>query len=391
MRILRYTATAIITCMLATSGIQAQSDVLQDIVVYLDSTAGVYCSNLNYNEFFSESYVVARIHAGTSGNAEDIKITEYETTLSGNSDKYSIKTAEKLLLESCRNIINSNIWKEGENRCRIVWKSRYLHGGKNPKTKNRLKELIDECITNESKKKIYGVDGSAYIYAKADNNGIIQETRYIGNIYWGTDEIALQSEKSSDLKINYYSNGGKNLSLVPGRYQFRKEQNKFHKRNSLFKESAELIGDRLIGKKLCDFINCPAGEAEACIEIHIDTRDIEIDHSAPVFPGGIKELKKVLLAEICSNKVIERNNVAGSVVIEFFVKKSGKAKVYDVRPNITKESHSGWDSENKVVKAICDEVTDAIKKMPRWTPEMYDGKPRETYCVVRLKLKGEEE
>ena len=71
------------------------------------------------------------------------------------------------------------------------------------------------------------------------------------------------------------------------------------------------------------------------------------------------------------------------------VKKNGKAKVYDVRPNITKESHSGWDSENKVVKTICDEVTDAIKKMPRWTPELYDGKPRETYCVVRLKLKGE--
>ena len=85
-----------------------------------------------------------------------------------------------------------------------------------------------------------------------------------------------------------------------------------------------------------------------------------------------------------------KKNAAGCGSIrKRVVKKNGKAKLYDVRPNITKESHSGWDSENKVVKAICDEVTDAIKKMPRWTPELYDGKPRETYCVVRLKLKGE--
>lgn len=389
MRILRHITTAITACMLATTGIQAQSNVLQDIVVYLDSTAGVYCSNLNYNDFFSESYVTVKFLADKDGKAGKIEMTDFETTLSGNSDKYSIKTAEKLMLESCRSIVNSKTWEEGENRCRIVWKPRYLHDENNLNTKSKLKELIDECVTYDTKKRIFGVDGSAYIYAKADKNGIIQETRYIGNIYWETNEVTQQSEKSKDIKINYYSNGGKNLSLVPGKFQFRKEQNKFFKRNILFKENAELIGDRLNGKKLYEFINCQAGETEACIEIYIDTRDIEIDHSAPAFPGGINELKKVLLAEIWSNKVIKRNNVTGSVLIEFFVKKNGKAKIYDVRPSITKESHSGWDSENKVVKAICDEVTDAIKKMPRWTPELYDGKPRETYCVVRLKLKGE--
>ena len=100
MRILRHITTAITACMLATTGIQAQSNVLQDIVVYLDSTAGVYCSNLNYNDFFSESYVTVKFLADKDGKAGKIEMTDFETTLSGNSDKYSIKTAEKLMLES---------------------------------------------------------------------------------------------------------------------------------------------------------------------------------------------------------------------------------------------------------------------------------------------------
>lgn len=390
MRISRHITTAITACMLATTGIQAQSNVLQDIVVYLDSTAGVYCSNLNYNDFFSESYVTVKFLADKDGKAGKIEMADFETTLSGNSDKYSIKTAEKLMLESCRSIVKSKTWEEGENRCRIVWKPRYLHDENNLKTKSKLKELIDECVTYDTKKRIFGVDGSAYIYAKADNNGIIQETRYIGNIYWGTNEIPLQNKKAKDIKISYYSNGGKKLSLVPGKYQLRKEESKFRKRGHIIKECAELISDRLMGKKLYDFIACDATETEACIEINIDASDIEIEHEAPAFHGGLDELRDVLLAEIGSNKIIKRNNVRGSVVIEFFVKRSGKAKVYDVRPNITKESDKGWDSHRKVKKAICDEVTDAFKKMPRWIPEIYDGKPRETYCVVRLNLKGEE-
>lgn len=85
----------------------------------------------------------------------------------------------------------------------------------------------------------------------------------------------------------------------------------------------------------------------------------------PQYPGGDKERKKFLERNLRFPTAAQSANISGIVQIQFVVERDG--------------SISGV----KVLKSLgfgCDEAAmEVVKKMPRWTPGMQNGKPVRVY------------
>ena len=100
--------TALIVCLPFLGSAHAQEQTLHTIDAFLDSTPGISGNSINFNDFFSYSYITAKAHADEKGEIEKIKISRCKTTPSGSIDRTSAETARKLLIESSKSIIKSH-------------------------------------------------------------------------------------------------------------------------------------------------------------------------------------------------------------------------------------------------------------------------------------------
>ncbi|MBR6691209.1 MAG: hypothetical protein IKL75_01035 [Bacteroidaceae bacterium] len=82
--------TALVVCAMAVGAMQAQESASNEktriIEAFLDSTPAIYGSNLNFNDFFSDSYVTAKVYADDDSIVTKIKIKKCWTLPSSNSD-----------------------------------------------------------------------------------------------------------------------------------------------------------------------------------------------------------------------------------------------------------------------------------------------------------------
>jgi protein TonB len=79
----------------------------------------------------------------------------------------------------------------------------------------------------------------------------------------------------------------------------------------------------------------------------------------PEFKGGEEELFKYLGKELKYPKVARRNEVEGTVKVNFVVNKDGSVSDIKIVQSVSKE--------------LDDEAIRVIKKMPKWTPGKQDG------------------
>ncbi len=84
-------------------------------------------------------------------------------------------------------------------------------------------------------------------------------------------------------------------------------------------------------------------------------------HKMPEFKGGHDELTRYLSTSIRYPTAAMRDNVEGRVIVTFVVSETGKISNVSVQKSLSYE---------------CDaEAVRVVKKMPKWTPGMIDGKP----------------
>lgn len=354
------------------------------IEVNLDSIPGILSNNLNFNDFFAESYITAKVTADRNGNAEKIRIGRCRTTLSGNSNSNSLKTARKLLLESSRTIIKNTVWNEGKNRCRIIWKPRHSQSKrKTDKINNGLKALADGCITEDEKKRIRGTDGSVFLLARTDTTGIICDIDHIGNIYWKSDNAKNENADIKGLSITFFSNSSSSAQMRNA-YQSYEEKEQ-HATDKIYNNCAKAAEKRLLGKSLSEF-TAKQGDKRACIEINIDATGIEIEENGPVFCGGTGKLRRILEENLKSSKILRKSNATGAIMVKFIVKKNGKCKILGIQSRIPENCSTGSESKEKLSKEIYDNISKTMKRLPDWTPGTRDGKATDTVCKLKIKI-----
>lgn len=87
---------------------------------------------------------------------------------------------------------------------------------------------------------------------------------------------------------------------------------------------------------------------------------VQVEQSAE-FPGGNSAMQQYLVKNIHYTKKARKNNIEGTVYVNFIVEKDGSI------------------SNARVIKGLdggLDKVAlKAVKKMPRWNPGMENGKP----------------
>lgn len=94
---------------------------------------------------------------------------------------------------------------------------------------------------------------------------------------------------------------------------------------------------------------------------HNEKEALPVAEQMPEFPGGMPALLEYLKTEIRYPKKCREAGVEGWAIITFVVKKNGKAKSFEVARS----------SGNKLLDK---EAMRVIKKMPKWTPGMHEGK-----------------
>ncbi len=388
--------TALIVCAMAIGTTQAQKSGSKDkthiIEAFLDNTPAIYGCNLNFNDFFSDSYVTAKVYADDDSIVTKIRIKKCRTLPSGNSDPYSYETAIKLLKESCKSIISSYRWSPGENECRVIWRSRHDRMIEGREKDRELMSFVSGLITDKTKRKLYRDDGSAFIRLQLDSTGRILEAEHIGNIFWGTGNAGWTSS-TDDVAVSTvsgYENGDKHYTMKfkpksqPARYMDKWEL-RMHHADKLLRKNARQIARELNGRQ---FSGLAGKGGEICIEIHVDTSDIEIEEIDPAYPGGAKALKEFYIENFKYGRKLRRNRIKGNVNIGLLIKKNGKAKLQYVEMHEPTFSYEGRDSWDDISGEISSEIKRITKKLPRWTPGKHDGKKIEKNCSFRIRLDG---
>ncbi|MBR5813004.1 MAG: hypothetical protein IKY37_00980 [Bacteroidaceae bacterium] len=382
---------ALAICMLTAGSMDAQSgrapkETLH-IEEFLDCTTGIYCSNLNLNDFFSEAKVVADVEADESGNAQKIKISKCKATPSCNSDHYSYETAKRLLAAISKSIISNRKWQQGKNRCEITWKPRHNTAIANEPVAEELTAFVSMLIADETKKRMHKHDGSTFLSLSLDADGRIVRANHIGNIFWDSEGAGMITGvhvtvlEDSDNDLHRTSMLFMPKSQPPSLMSATELE--LYKTNKLLSKNAKQIANRLKGVQFKEL----AGQAkEICIEIRIDTSDIEVEESNPGYPGGSKAVKEYYTNNFRYNRILRRNRIEGSVSLSLLIKKNGKAVLEYIELREQAFRYEGKDWWNKVEKEITHEINRLTRKMPRWTPATYDGKNVRKRCSFRLRL-----
>ena len=367
--------TAMVVCAMAIGAIPAQESASNDktriIEAFLDSTPAIYGSNLNFNDFFSDSYVTAKVYADDDSIVTKIKIKKCWTLPSGNSDQYSLKTAEKLLKESSKGVIRSHKWKPGKSECGIIRKPRHNHIIEKREADAGLISFITGLITDETKIMLYKYDCSTFISLRVDSTGTILDTGHVGNIFWGTK-----------------GNGSMQHSMIfKPRFQAPRYMSEW--KQGLYKADKQLgnnvqqIAGELNGRQ---FSGLAGGEKDICIEINIDTSGIEIEESDPAYPGGTTALKEYYTENFRYNKVLRRNKIKGIVNVNLLIGKDGKAKLMHIEKHEPTFAFEGMEPWYRIEKHVWDEIKRITKEMPRWNPGKYNGKEIDTECSFRIRI-----
>lgn len=379
--------TAIIICLLTICDIRAQdvkpSTDKHMIEMFLDNTPGIYGS-LDFNDFFSDSYVTAKVYADEDSAVTRIKIGESGTVLSGNCDSNSLKCAEKLLKESCRSIIKERKWKPGKSECVIVWKPRHNHKIEKKPADGELMSFIEGLVTDETRKELHNYNCSAFIRLKTDSAGRILDAGHIGNIFWSSRERSENITGLSAGMISGYKSSG-SIMFIPERYMNGWEYGLCNA-DKLLKKSSKEITRRLAGKQ---FDGLTGVKREICIEICIDAPDIGIEESDPIYPGGVEALKEFYTENLRHNRMLRKSRITGLVNVNLLIKKNGKAKLLDIEAHelmFTWKDNKPW---YKIEKKIKKEIKRITGKMPRWTPGRCDNENVETKCSFGLRLDGD--
>ena len=343
----------------------------------LGNTKGIYSDGLDFNEFFTGATITAKVKANKEGEATRINITKCRPSTYGNSDEKSLTTAKKLLKESCKNIIAGEKWNCGKNSCRIIYKAGKPQSVEKPKISKEIQSIINAHITDEKKREIYGINGSAFINVKIDHEGKIYDTEYFGCIIWDTRWQTARRSDINSLHIAVRSNSITSIRLRPD--YSSTEYKTVENARKLLKETAKSIGKELENKYL------PTASKESiCIEVNINGYDVDIEQSEPEYPDGYKALKNIYVEELKNDRSISRNNIKGHIDIYLKIKKNGKAIFYSANPEIS--STNGKNSESKIIKEIINCLKKTTKKMPHWTPATFDGKEIEKIARLRIEL-----
>lgn len=358
------------------------------IEAFLDETPAIYSREIDLNDFFSHSHVMADVHADEDGVVQRIRIRKCRTTQSGSCDLTSLATAKELLKANSRSVIMGKRWEPGKSSCRIDWHPRHNHKRDKKPANEELDSFIAAHITDETKRMLHKHESSAFIRMEIDSVGRILSGTHIGNIFWRTNEDGEISEVSTDM----YSGDNAHSYMVftprqqPIRYMNEAELDKY-KANKLLKKNAKQIARGLVGRQFASMAGNPG---EICIEICVYTNDIEIEESTPYFPGGAKAVKEYYTNNFRYNRILRRNNIKGSVKVELMIKKNGKAKLLEVYLQDQRFSFKGVNSWTKIGNEIYDEIDRITKEMPRWTPGRYDGKDVKMKCSFRIRLDSTE-
>ena len=358
------------------------------IEAFLDETPAIYSREIDLNDFFSHSHVMADVHADEDGVVQRIRIRKCRTTLSGSCDLTSLETAKELLKANSRSIIMGKRWEPGKSSCRIDWHPRHNHQKEKKPADEELESFIAAHITNETKQMLHKHESSAFIRMEIDSVGRILSGTHIGNIFWRTNEDGEISEVSTDM----YSGDNAHSYMVftprqqPIRYMNEAELGKY-KANKQLKKNAKQIARGLVGRQFASMAGNPG---EICIEICVYTNDIEIEESTPYFPGGAKAVKEYYTNNFRYNRILRRNNIKGSVKVELMIKKNGKAKLHNIDIERQRFSFKGVDSWTRIGNKIYDEIDRITKEMPRWTPGRYDGKDIRMKCSFSIRLDSTE-
>ena len=344
----------------------------------LGNTKGIYSDGLDFNEFFTGATITAKVKANKEGEATRINITKCRLSTLGNCDEKSFNSAKKLLKESCKNIIAGKKWNSGKNSCRIIYKAGKTQKAEKPKITKEIQSIINAHITEEKRREIYGINGSAYINAKIDHEGKIYNTEYIGCIIWDT---RYQTARRSDINSLHIAVGSSSITSIRLRPDYSSTEYKsVENARRLLKNTAKSIGKELESR---DFPT--ASNENICIEVNINGYDLDIEQSEPEYPDGYKALKNIYIEELKNDRTISRNNTKGEIEIYLKIKKSGRAIFYSANPEIS--STNGKNSESKIIKEIIDCLKKTTKKMTRWTPATFDGKEIEKIARLRIELK----
>mgnify|MGYP003302971189 CR=1 FL=1 len=361
--------TALVVCAMAIGAMQAQESASNEkthiIEAFLDNTPAIYGSNLNFNDFFSDSYVTAKVYADDDSIVTKIKIKKCWTLPSGNSDRYSLKTAKKLLKESSKGVIRSLKWKPGKSECGIIWKPRHNHIIEKREADAGLISFITGLITDETKIMLYRYDCSTFISLRVDSTGTVLDTDHVGNIFWGTKGNG-STQHSMMFKPRFQA----------PRYMSEWEQG-LYKANKQLGNNVQQIAGELNGRQ---FSGLAGGKKDICIEINIDTSDIEIEESDPAYPGGTTALKEYYTENFRYNKVLRRNKIKGIVNVNLLIGKDGKAKLMHIEMHEPTFAFEGMEPWYRIEKYVWDEIKRITKEMPRWNPGKYNGKEIDTEC-----------
>ena len=343
----------------------------------LGNTKGIYSDGLDFNEFFTGATITAKVKTNKEGEATRITITKCRLSTLGNSDDKSFNSAKKLLKESSKNIIAEEKWNCGKNSCRIIYKAGKTQKAEKPKISKEIQSIINTHITDEKRREIYGINGSAFINAKTDHEGKIYDTEYIGCIIWDTRWQTARRNNINSLHIAVRSSSITSIRLRPD--YSSTEYKTVENARKLLKNTAKSIGNELESKYFPT-----ASKENICIEVNINGYDVDIEQSEPEYPDGYKALKNIYVEELKNDRTVSRNNIKGHIDIYLKIKKSGKAIFYSANTEIS--STNGKNSESKIIKEIIDCLKKTTKKMLHWTPATFDGKEIEKIARLRIEL-----
>ncbi len=106
----------------------------------------------------------------------------------------------------------------------------------------------------------------------------------------------------------------------------------------------------------------------------IDTlsHDVEIETTAPEFPGGIIALQEYIAKNLVYPKRAKQKRVEGKVYVQFLVKEDGNITSIKISKGLSKE---------------CDEeVIRLMKNSPRWIPATEDRVPIENWMILPIEF-----
>ena len=254
--------TALIIAILAFGSTNAQESKAEEsqlvIEAFLDETPAIYSGEVDLNDFFSHSHVIADVYADKDGVVERIRIKKCRTTQSGSCDLTSLATAKELLKANSRSLIMGKRWEAGKSSCRIDWHPRHNHKRDKKPANEELDSFIAAHITDETKRMLHKHESSAFIRMEIDSVGRILSGTHIGNIFWRTNEECEISEVSTDM----YSGDNTHSYMVftprqqPIRYMNEGELAKY-KANKLLKKNAKQIARGLVGRQFASMAGNP--------------------------------------------------------------------------------------------------------------------------------------